>query len=113
MTVAILRAARHQPGFHFGEIIRAAGRRGVAAIGDRVDHDVVHAGFVRRLGERDEMILMAVHAAVGDESEEMQALALRLREGLLKHRIRREFAVDDRLVDAREILINDRAPRRG
>ena len=53
------------------------------------------------------MILMRMHAAIADEAEKMQTLAFRLRERFAQHFVLREFAVANRFVDAREVLIND------
>ena len=55
------------------------------------------------------MIDVAVHAAIADQAEEVQAAARfrRAREGLFEHFVGRQFAVGDRLGDARQILIDD------
>ena len=93
-----------------GEVIRAAGRRGVAAIGDGVDEDVGHARVVRGFDERDEVILVAVHAAIGDEAEQMEARAFApCAKACLEHRVAGEVAFGHRFIDAREILVNDAA----
>ena len=56
------------------------------------------------------MLLMRVYAAIAHEPEQVQARIFRRGKRLDQHRVLREFAIGDRLVDAREILIDD-APR--
>ena len=46
----------------------------VATVEERV-HDDGHAALVRGVDEREELRDVAVHAAVGDETEEVQAAA--------------------------------------
>ncbi len=55
------------------------------------------------------MQVVTVHAAVGDEPEKMQPLALCARERFLQNRIFFQLAIRDRFVDASQILINNPA----
>ena len=91
----------------FGQIGLAAGGRGVAAIGERVDEDVAHAGLLGELDHGDELVLMTVNAAIGHQADEMEASAAGLLEGLDKNRVGGQRAVLDGLVDAREVLIDN------
>ena len=90
-----------------GQVIGGAGGRSIAPVGDGVDHDVVDAGFLGRLRQGDEVILMAMHAAIRDETKKVQPVTPRLGKSLLQNLVRPELAIGDGLVDAGEILIND------
>ena len=55
------------------------------------------------------MILMRMHPAIADETQEVNPLALRLLKSLLQHRHLRQFAIADAFVDARQVLIHHAA----
>ena len=90
-----------------GEILLAPGRRSVAAVGDGVHGDVLDPGFAGGLGERDQVLLVRVDAAVRDEAEQVQALAFGFLECLGEIRHVGEFVVRDAQVDASEVLVDD------
>ena len=101
------RAARGEFRFAGLQETGTAGRRSVAAIGERMHHDVAHARGLGSLRQGDQMLVMAVHTAVGDQAKKMQS---RCRERARMPRAEPDSArvsVRDRLVDPREILIND------
>src|SRR5215471_14869779 len=52
---------------------------------------------------------MAVHAAIGKQSHKMQPMFSSSSERLLQDAVTLQFAVGDRLVDARQVLINNSA----
>ena len=54
-----------------------------------------------------EVILMGMHAAVTNETDQVQAGMFRLSEGFLEHGDVFHFAIGDGLIYASEILIND------
>ena len=89
------------------QVIGAARGRGIPPIGDRVDEDLLHTRFPRRIGEGDEMPVMAVHSAIRDQPDEMQPPASRVSECLLQNAILLQFAVSDRFVDPGQVLINN------
>ena len=91
MTVTMCAPVGARPCFECFQVADAAGGRGVAPVHERVDHDVLHTHVVRQVGQGDEVIEVAVHAAVADQSQEMQppARCRRLRERLLDDGIRR------------------------
>ena len=64
---------------------------------------------LREFHHGDELVLMAVDAAVGNQADEMQARGFRFFQGVAEHRIGGQRAFFDRLVDAGEILIDDAA----
>ena len=94
------------------QVADAAGRRGVAAVGDRRARRRA-ARCVRAASsiERVQVLLVAVHAAVRDQADEVQRVLPPAQRsiaaasaGLLE-----ELAVADALVDAREVLVDDPA----
>jgi len=61
-------------------------------------------------GQGNQMILMRVDAAITEQPDEVQTVAARLGKGFDQDWIRCQFAVLDRLINSREILI-DNTPR--
>ena len=55
------------------------------------------------------MLLMAVHAPVGDQPQQMQSVSARPRKRILEHRAFFQLALFDRLVDPGQILVHDPA----
>lgn len=90
-----------------GEVVLSSRRGGVAPVGDGVDLDVRDPRRPRRVRQGKEVILVAVHPAVGNEPDEVQARALGLGEGLDQDRVGGEFPIGDGLVDAGEVLVDD------
>ena len=91
------------------EKVGTACGRSIAAVGEGVHHDVGDAGGFRLARERDEVFVMAVHSAVGKQSEKMELVSSRAHECFARDRIAGELTIRDRLVDSSEILINDPA----
>ena len=101
---------------HFRQFVRASfeksratGRRRIPPIRERVDQNIRYSGGLRGVRERDEMLVMTVHAAVGNQSKKMEPMAAGARKSFLRDRIAGEFAFRDRLIDSSKILINDSA----
>ena len=93
------------------QITRGALGQRVAAVQKRV-HD--HVGGSLAAGHLQACLKVphvAVHAAVGDEAQQVQrgASSHRLRERVLEHAVGEERAILDGLGDAREVLVNDAA----
>ena len=87
--------------------------RGVAPIRERMDHDAL-AGepfLLREPEERVQVLLAAVDAPVRDEPEEVEAATRchRFSRGRRERGVRRELALLDGEVDAREHLVDDTA----
>ena len=80
-----LRAAFRQAGGTGVEKIRAAGRRRIPSVGEGVDENVRDACGVRRVRERDEMPVVAMDTAIGDQAEKMETMPARLGESFLRH----------------------------
>ena len=64
-------AAGHEVAFEPGDIFGSALGSGVAAVSDGVDHEVIAAGGFGSIAKGGEVVLVAVHAAIGDEAEEV------------------------------------------
>ena len=98
-------------GLQLPEVADAAGRRGVAAVGDHVDEHPRHALARGHLDQRVQVLLAAVDAAVREQADEVQRVlavdAAIHRRG--ERRAREQLAVADALVDAREVLVDDPA----
>ena len=90
------------------EETRAAGGAGVAPVHERMDTHV-HAVGSGDIHERAEVVDMAVHAAVGQQSGEVQppARPLHVRQQLKQRGVGGKFARLHRHVDAGHILIHD------
>ncbi len=89
------------------EVALAAVRGGVAAVGERVHDDVGDAALGRQLDQRLQVVLGRVHAAVGDQADQVQPLRVGHRRR--EHLVLRQRAVLHRRVDAGEVLRDDRA----
>jgi hypothetical protein len=101
------RARLPRPLRHLGEHVRAARGRGVAAVREGVDDEVLDPRLGGDLDQRLEVAVGGVHAAVGDEADQVHARrgAQRLGHDLVLG----QRAVLDGAVDAREVLGDDRA----
>ena len=62
---------------------------------------------MRRLCEREQMLVVAVHASFRNEAQQMQPMAVRCGQRLLQYLVSIQVTVSNGLVDAREVLIND------
>jgi hypothetical protein len=83
----------------------------VAAVEEGMHRDVGHAFAARELDHREQVFLMAVHAARRQQAEQVQGAAGSLRRlaGGDQFGIGVEAAVLDRGVHAREVLVDDAA----
>ena len=99
--------AADAPALHAGEAAGPGGRRRVAPVGERVDHQILDGELAGELHERLEVLDRGVHAALGDQADEVDARRVphRLPQGLVLG----QRAVRDGGVDAREVLRHDRA----
>lgn len=84
--------------------------RGVAAVGEGVDHDL-DAGFGERAGECCDLVLVGVHAAGRQQPHQMGPPAgfAQLGDVVLEVRIVVDLAALESAVDARQILQHDAA----
>lgn len=91
------------------EVAEAAGGHGVAAVHEGVDVDAGEGMLGGELEERVEVALLRVHAAVGDESEEVEgAVALsRKLDGAGENGIGEEGAVLDGGIDTGDVHADD------
>src|SRR5258708_37537369 len=85
--------------------------QGVASVHERVNEDAVDAILLRHFQQCVEMSLLRVHAAVGDQTEQMEPPLAHPR---MLHRgeqdgMREELAVLDHQVDAGDVHVNDAA----
>ncbi len=101
-----------QPALELVQVALAAVRQRVAAVGEGVEDDVGHAFLRGELDRRLDVLPARVHAAVGDEAEQVQSPARALARPLACRRQRlvfEEAAVGDRVVDPGQVLLDDRA----
>ena len=64
---------------------------------------------MRCIRKRDHVRIMAVHAAVGNQAEQMKPVSARSCEALLQYPIARQFSALDRFVNSGQVLIHDPA----
>ena len=89
------------------QVAGAAGGRGVAAVGERVHHDLGRAALGAHLDQRPQVVPAGVHPAVGDQADEVDAL--RVGERLHQHLVGLDRAVVDGVVDAGQVLLDHSA----
>lgn len=89
----------------------AAGRLGVAAVGEKVDVRVRDGGRLRGVHERKEVVDVAVDAAIRDEAEEVNTASAGLGtvKGGRERRILGNVARLDGQVDANNVLVDNAA----
>ncbi len=93
-------------------VAAAAVRQRVAAVGEGVEDDVGDALLRGELDRRLDVLPAGVHAAVGDEAEQVQAPARAVAGPLAggeQRLVLEEAAVGDRVVDPGQVLLDDRA----
>ncbi len=98
--------ARAAPGLHLREVAHPAVGARVAAVGEGVDHDVRHVLARGEVDERPQVVHARVHAAVRHQPEQVEAVGVA---GGPQRLVLEERAVLDRLVDAEQVLLHDRA----
>src|SRR5205807_1989905 len=81
------RAAPRQAGSAGVEKLCTARRGGVAAVSKYMHENVGHTCSPRCLGKCDEMFVVTVNTAIGNESEKMEPMSARIRERRLRERI--------------------------
>src|SRR5437762_614356 len=77
----------------------AAGRRGIASIGESVDEDLCDARFPGCIRKRDHVCVVAVNTTVGDQSQQMKTMTSGAGEGFLQYSVAPQFALRDRLLN--------------
>ena len=82
------------------QIVRATGGRSVAAVGESVNEDFSNACFLGCVCQRNQMRVMAVHTAAGNEAEQMQAVTTRAGERFLRDSVTLQFALRDSFVNS-------------
>ena len=102
-------AASRQRPFQRGNVLRRAGGRRIAAVGHDVHEHPHDAAAGRHVDERVEVALVTVHAAVGDEADEMECMAVA---GTAVQRGRQDLVAEEVPlanveVDARQVLVDD------
>src|SRR5690606_10270855 len=102
-------AALRQHLFERAKVVAQPGGRRVAAIRNDVYEDARQPAFPRLRHEREDMRLVTVDAAIGEQADEVQRPAAHAVERRLERRIDCHRALADGLVDAREVLIDDAA----
>ncbi len=93
------------PGLDLLEVARARRRRGIAAVGEGVEHEVLDPLGRRELDQRVEMLDARVHSTVGDEPDDVDPPAAG--EDLPQDLVLGQGTVLDRLVDPGEVLHHD------
>ncbi len=81
--------------------------RGVAAIGEAVDHEVTHRETSGELQQRLQVAEAGVHAAVGDQPDQVHTL--RAGERVHDRGVLAQHPVEHGVVDTREVLADDSA----
>src|SRR5207247_11370632 len=90
-------------------IVGAASWGCATPICERMHEDFRDACLVSSIRQRDHVRVVAVHAAVGNESEKMKPMASRFDEGFLQYLITSELARGDGLVNPSQVLRNNSA----
>ncbi len=107
-------AAVGEQRFEFGQVGNGRLRRGIAAVGQHVylRHDLV---LRAQPDQREQVIDMAVHAAVRHQAEQVQRPpgGFGVLDRARQRRILEKAAIGDRVVDAHEVLLDDRAAADG
>ena len=83
----------------------------VPPVHEGMHENAVHALLLRHFEQRVKMRLLRVHAAVGDQPEEVQtpAAASRMLHGRRQRRVRKELAILNHQIDARDVHVHDPA----
>ncbi|MNZ59880.1 hypothetical protein D3C78_779330 [compost metagenome] len=86
-------------------------RRSVAAVEEGVQVDVLSTALEGQFGHGDQVVMVAVHAAIGQQAHEMHGFAGGdgFVHGRADGRVLEELAVADRFGDASEVLIHHAA----
>ena len=89
------------------QITGARSRQRVAPVRERMQHEVGHPELGAEFDQRLDVAPARVDAAVGYEADQVDALGPGERRA--QHRVRRELAILDRLIDPGQVLHHDRA----
>ena len=87
----------------------SSGGGSVSAVCDCMDHDVADAGGLCEVTQRDEVLDVAVYAAIGDKTKEVEAAFCCLVKGILQNFVFRQLIIANCLINTGEILVNDAA----
>src|SRR5437588_3032537 len=82
------------------QIVCATGRRSVATVGESVNEDFSNACFLGCVCQRNQVRVMAVHTASGNEAEQMQSVTTRAGERFLRASVTLQFALRDSFVNS-------------
>src|SRR6478672_5124881 len=74
-----------------------------------MNENVGDARGAGRIGEGNQMFVMAVDATVRKQSQKMKTMSARLRENILRGLVPSEFALRDCLIDPSQVLIDNSA----
>jgi uncharacterized protein (DUF433 family) len=74
-----------------------------------VHQNLFYTSFLRRRRQGEEMLIMTVHTAVGDQPDEVQPSTPRLRKSFRQNAVLLQFPLGDCLVDPGQVLVNDPA----
>ena len=95
------------PPFEQRDVLDARFGRGVAAVGEAVDHEVAHREAPGELQQRLQVAEAGVHAAVGHQPDQVHALGAG--ERVHDRGVLAQHPVEHGVVDAREVLADDGA----
>ncbi len=90
------------------EVAAAVWRR-VAAVHEAVNEDALDFLLLGHFEQREEVLDVRVHAAVAQESDEVQLVLAAALHRLLKERHVLQLFVGDQKIDARDVHVNDSA----
>ena len=105
-------AGAPQPALDLLDVSGAVVRQGVAPVRESVDHQVRDPLLAGQLDDRLDVLPAGVDPAVRDQPDRVQAPApglARRAAGVAQGLVLEEAAVGDRVVDARQVLLDDRA----
>src|SRR5260370_4333099 len=89
--------------------IAAAARRRVAAVHEAVDENVFHLLLLGHFEQREEMMDVGVHAAIAEQTHQMQMALAAAFHRLLEQRHALQLLVGDEQIDARDVHVHDAA----
>jgi len=72
-----------------------------------VHEDLLDACLLRRVRKRNEMLVVTVHPAIGNQPDKVEPCRSSICERFLQNVVSLQLALGDRFVDPGQILIND------
>ena len=93
----------------FFQISGAVGGQSIASVHEGVNEHAVHSVLLGHLQQRVKMSLLRVHAPVRNEAEQMKPPFSRARmfHCIQQHRMRKEFAILDHQINARNVHVDN------